>query len=71
MARTKQPAVKRESSSEYFNKQTASWEGSDEKQVANSSNGKLAAKVKPVVAEAKEAGILQLVIAVSGIYASL
>ncbi|KAI9166837.1 UDP-galactose transporter [Paramyrothecium foliicola] len=72
MARSKQPAVKRESSSEFFNKRTASWEGSDEKQQAlSSANGNGNAAAKPtVVPETKDAGLLQLVIAVAGIYAS-
>lgn len=70
MARSKQPAVKRESSSEYFNKKTADWEttidgASKEKQ----SNGHVAnGGAKPAK---KEAGVVQLVIAVAGIYASL
>jgi UDP-galactose transporter B1 len=83
MARSKQPAVKRESSSEYFNKRTSSWEGSsDVAQPSVSANGHsdggdVVAKAKQsgaaaaaAVTEAKEAGVLQLVIAVAGIYAS-
>jgi UDP-galactose transporter B1 len=72
MARTKQPAVKRESSSEYFNKRTASWEGPSEAKAADGTNGKAGPVVKPIVPamETKEAGIVQLVIAVAGIYAS-
>ncbi|CAH0026841.1 unnamed protein product [Clonostachys rhizophaga] len=74
MARSKQPAVKRESSSEYFNKKTADWEktidgASKEKQ----SNGQVAnggAKPAKGSPAKKEAGVVQLVIAVAGIYAS-
>lgn len=63
MARSKQVAVRRESSSEYFNKQTAKWEDA---------SGKLAnGNAKSDAAKAPEAGVLQLVIAVVGIYASL
>jgi UDP-galactose transporter B1 len=77
MARSKQPAMKREASSEYFNKKTSSWEDSTKAQaVANGkatngvakANGRLA---DHEVTEEKGAGIVQLVIAVSGIYASL
>lgn len=69
MARSKQPAVKRESSSEYFNKNTAMWEGSNG--VATNGHATNGAAVKDVEGENKEAGVLQLVIAVAGIYASL
>lgn len=70
MARSKQPAVKRESSSEYFNKNTATWEGSNGVATnGHATNG--AAVKKDVEEEKKEAGVLQLVIAVAGIYASL
>lgn len=62
MARTKQVPTKRQASSEYFNKETAEWEDTNGK---NKSNG----VVKP--AAKAEAGVVQLVIAVSGIYASL
>ncbi|KFA50726.1 hypothetical protein S40293_07844 [Stachybotrys chartarum IBT 40293] len=65
MARSKQPAVKRESSSEFFNKDTARWEDANGKVVA--ANGR-----RPAAADVpeKEAGVVQLVIAVAGIYAS-
>lgn len=70
MARTKQTAVKRESSSEFFNKQSATWEDSNGKEV-KAANGHAASATAAVQEAAKEAGIVQLVIAVSGIYASL
>lgn len=57
MARTKQVPVRREESSEFFNKETATWEDT---------NGKA-----KHVSQASEAGVLQLVISVVGIYASL
>ncbi|KAH7170483.1 UAA transporter [Dactylonectria macrodidyma] len=71
MARTKQPAIKREASSEYFNKTTATWEdtnGSDKD--GKSANGQ-AIQVKADAAHEKpDAGVVQLVVAVAGIYAS-
>ncbi|KAI6785801.1 UDP-galactose transporter-like protein 1 [Emericellopsis cladophorae] len=77
MARSKQPAMKRESSSEYFNKKTSTWEDSASGQGAVASkkatngvakaNGRLEDNA---ITEDKGAGIVQLVIAVSGIYAS-
>ena len=74
MARTKQPAVKRESSSEYFNRHTATWEdanGTEKKR----GNGHQTVAVEPRRAvddlAASEAGLVQLVISVAGIYASL
>lgn len=70
MARTKQTAVKRESSSEFFNKQSATWEDSNGKEV-KAANGHAASANAAAQESAKEAGIVQLVIAVSGIYASL
>jgi UDP-galactose transporter B1 len=73
MARSKQPAVKRESSSEYFNKKTAAWEETNGASHSTSTNGHASdgALVKESPAdEKKEAGVLQLVIAVAGIYAS-
>ncbi|CEJ89318.1 Putative UDP-Glc/Gal endoplasmic reticulum nucleotide sugar transporter [[Torrubiella] hemipterigena] len=66
MARTKQVPVRRESSSEYFNKETATWEKASGKQGANGASD----KQKGSAAQAPEAGVLQLVIAVAGIYAS-
>ncbi len=68
MARTKQVPNKRQASSEFFNKETAEWESSDAK---SKSNGSVAAKAAPAAAAKADAGIVQLVIAVSGIYASL
>ncbi|KAH7329159.1 UDP-Glc/Gal endoplasmic reticulum nucleotide sugar transporter [Stachybotrys elegans] len=71
MARTKQPAVKRTSSSEYYNKQTATWEdanGSTKGAGALTANGQ--AQKQAAEPEKKEAGVVQLVIAVAGIYAS-
>jgi UDP-galactose transporter B1 len=70
MARSKQPAIKREASSEFFNKTTATWEDTNQSQ-KSLSNGNITNKVLPVPAPAQEAGLLQLVIAVAGIYASL
>ncbi|KID91036.1 UDP-Glc/Gal endoplasmic reticulum nucleotide sugar transporter [Metarhizium guizhouense ARSEF 977] len=72
MARTKQVPVRRESSSEFFDKQTASWVDTDDRgdklQVANgytaAANGPASSSAKP------EAGVVQLFISVAGIYAS-
>ncbi|OAA53879.1 solute carrier family 35 member B1 protein [Cordyceps fumosorosea ARSEF 2679] len=64
MARTKQVPSKRQASSEFFNKEKAEWESSNGK---TKTNGSAIAKSAPVKAEA---GVVQLVIAVSGIYAS-
>lgn len=77
MARSKQPAVKREPSSEYFNKNTASWENTNGNH--KGANGHVVEKVSDVVVEKvldvgldkPDAGVVQLVIAVAGIYASL
>lgn len=69
MARSKQPPVKRESSSEYFNKATASWEATNGKQP--SPNGHAITHKVDTQPETKDAGVVQLVIAVAGIYASL
>jgi UDP-galactose transporter B1 len=70
MARSKQPAIKREASSEFFNKTTATWEDTDKSQ-KGASNGNVVTKMVDVTpAPAQEAGVLQLVIAVAGIYAS-
>ncbi len=88
MARTKQPPVRRESSSEYFNKRTASWEmsanGAESTKLANGQSSPPAAvapsraQASPptpaaavVIATRSEAGVLQLIISVAGIYASL
>jgi solute carrier family 35 (UDP-galactose transporter), member B1 len=70
MARSKQPAIKREASSEFFNKTTATWEDTNQSQKVPS-NGNIVSKAVPSSAPAQEAGLLQLVIAVAGIYASL
>lgn len=67
MARTKQTAVKRESSSEFFNKQSAEWEDVNGKE-PKATNGHAAKPSKPAQGEA---GLVQLVTAVAGIYASL
>ncbi|KAL7789268.1 UAA transporter [Trichoderma afarasin] len=66
MARTKQAAVKRESSSEFFNKQSAEWEDVNGKEL-KATNGHAAKSSKPAQGEA---GLVQLVTAVAGIYAS-
>ncbi|CAM1505528.1 Fc.00g111650.m01.CDS01 [Cosmosporella sp. VM-42] len=66
MARSKQPAVKRAPSSEYFNKKTATWENT-------SGNGVVANGHAPppmVGLEKQDAGVVQLIVAVAGIYAS-
>lgn len=69
MARSKQVPTKRTTSSEFFNKQTSKWEDANG---APSSNGDAAGQpVKAAAPSKAEAGIVQLVIAVSGIYASL
>ncbi|OAQ99928.1 hypothetical protein LLEC1_03739 [Akanthomyces lecanii] len=71
MARTKQVPNKRQASSEFFNKETAAWESSSG--AKPTSNGAVvAAKDAALRAPAAkaDAGIMQLVIAVSGIYAS-
>ncbi|KAL7902350.1 UAA transporter [Trichoderma sp. SZMC 28014] len=70
MARTKQTAVKRESSSEFFNKKSATWEDSNGKEVKATNGHAAAAKVAAQESAKGEAGLVQLVIAVSGIYAS-
>lgn len=69
MARSKQPAVKREASSEYFNKDTTAWEASngDRKAV----NGVASTAVVDVGLQKQDAGVVQLFVAVAGIYASL
>lgn len=67
MARTKQVPIRRESSSEYFNKETATWENAAVKKGTNGG----AEKEKVSLAQAPEAGVVQLIIAVAGIYASL
>lgn len=59
MARTKRAPVKRDASSEFFDKKTAAWQNG---------NGAAAQAGSPA---SGEAGILQLVISVAGIYASL
>jgi UDP-galactose transporter B1 len=69
MARSKQPAVKREASSEFFNKKTAAWE--DTNGAHKGSNGHAVKKAADVVPLEQNAGVLQLVVAVAGIYASL
>ncbi|KAF4978396.1 hypothetical protein FZEAL_5214 [Fusarium zealandicum] len=68
MARSKQPAVKRESSSEYFNKTTANWE--DANGARKGSNGHAVKGTADVVPQTQDAGLVQLVVAVAGIYAS-
>ncbi|RSL41041.1 hypothetical protein CEP53_013005 [Fusarium sp. AF-6] len=68
MARSKQPAVKREASSEFFNKTTAAWE--DTNGAHKGSNGHAVKKAADVVPLKQDAGLFQLVVAVAGIYAS-
>lgn len=72
MARTKQLAVKREASSEYFNKKTASWEAPTEEEVKGATgDGATAAEGAVVEHVRRDPGLLQLIIAVVGIYSSL
>ncbi|KAG8416730.1 UDP-galactose transporter [Metarhizium acridum] len=72
MARTKQVSVRRESSSEFFNKQTASWVDTDGRgDKLQVTNGYAAAADGPALGSATpEAGVVQLFISVAGIYAS-
>ncbi|KAH7162584.1 UAA transporter [Dactylonectria estremocensis] len=71
MARTKQPATKREASSEYFNKSTATWEDTNGSSKGGKSVNGQAIQVKADAAHEKpDAGVVQLVVAVAGIYAS-
>ncbi|KAH6610370.1 hypothetical protein Trco_000390 [Trichoderma cornu-damae] len=69
MARTKQVAVKREPSSEFFNKQAAAWEDANGKETKGT-NGHAAPSRSAPEPTRGEAGLVQLVIAVAGIYAS-
>lgn len=69
MARSKQVPTKRTTSSEFFNKQTAKWE--DANGSPNGNGDAVGQPVKATTPSKAEAGIVQLVIAVSGIYASL
>lgn len=71
MARSKQPAIKREPSSEFFNKSTATWEETDQSQKTSSNGSIVKMAVDATPTSAQDAGLLQLVIAVAGIYASL
>lgn len=76
MARSKQPPMRREASSEFFNKRTATWEDTNGREkTAAAAQPAVTASVNsraPVsVAEKPDAGVLQLVVAVAGIYASL
>lgn len=73
MARTKRVPVKRESSSEFFNKQTASWEDTNGRETGSKiANGHARTVNGLALDDAKpEAGVVQLVTAVAGIYASL
>lgn len=72
MARSKQPAVKREPSSEFFNKETATWENANANGHSNgtAANGHVKETVLDMGLEKADAGVVQLVIAVAGIYAS-
>lgn len=69
MARSKQPAVKREPSSEFFNRETATWENTNGN--GKVANGHVPETVLDMGLEKPDAGVVQLVIAVAGIYASL
>ncbi|KAH6998543.1 UDP-Glc/Gal endoplasmic reticulum nucleotide sugar transporter [Ilyonectria sp. MPI-CAGE-AT-0026] len=71
MARTKQPAIKREASSEFFNKTTATWEDTNGSGKGHKmANGQPATAKTDAAHEKPEAGVVQLVVAVAGIYAS-
>ncbi|GAB0132628.1 hypothetical protein EsDP_00001057 [Epichloe bromicola] len=71
MARTKRASVKRESSSEFFNKQIATWHetNGDDGRVKGTNGHREAARVS-VDDSRSDAGLTQLVISVAGIYAS-
>ncbi|KAH0494272.1 hypothetical protein TgHK011_000897 [Trichoderma gracile] len=69
MARSKQPAMKREASSEFFNKQSAAWEDANGKEM-KATNGRAAPSKSAQESSKGEAGLVQLVTAVAGIYAS-
>lgn len=72
MARTKQVPNKRQASSEFFNKETAEWESSsDPKHTSNGAVVAAKSATPRTLAMKADAGFMQLVIAVSGIYASL
>lgn len=72
MARTKQPAIKREASSEFFNKTTATWEDTNGSGKGDKmANGQPAPAKTDAAHEKPDAGVVQLVVAVAGIYASL
>lgn len=60
--------MKRETSSEFFNKETATWENANGNHTV--ANGHEASQKAKVAAEGRDAGVVQLVIAVAGIYAS-
>lgn len=70
MARTKQPATKREASSEFFNKTTANWEAINGHHTISNGHAKKFTAAAAAL-ERPEAGVVQLVVAVAGIYASL
>lgn len=76
MARSKQATpIRRQTSSEYFSKADAlartpsHGNGVATTATSSKSNGKVSVPAAPV--EAKEAGVVQILIAVGGIYASL
>ena len=84
MGRIQQTPIKRESSSEFFDKTTASWQSPRDQANGKQHDGQppigsghaatATAAYQPIVLEQHdkgEAGILQLIIAVAGIYASL
>lgn len=73
MARAKRAPVKRESSSEFFNKQTATWDetNGDDGRVKGANGHREAAHASGDDASRSDAGLVQLVISVAGIYASL
>ncbi|KFH48150.1 UDP-galactose transporter-like protein [Hapsidospora chrysogenum ATCC 11550] len=85
MARSKLPPVKREASSEFFNKKTASWEDTNGRAASNGAAATGKTRTMTTTTSAKPAGpgavvgkatddqgggVFQLVIAVAGIYAS-
>lgn len=78
MARSKQATpIRRQTSSEYFSKADtlkrtpSNSNGAATSVATKEANGKVVATPASAVVEAKEAGALQILIAVGGIYASL
>ncbi|KAG5932179.1 hypothetical protein E4U60_005415, partial [Claviceps pazoutovae] len=68
MARTKRAPAQREESSEFFDKKTGSWQGGDGD--GDGEGAELARRQDRDDGAGGEAGVVQLVISVVGIYAS-